>query len=623
MKKKTVWLVISCLMILSLIIASCSTSTGSSGGQVTAEDQGQVITSGGNVTGSGGASGSSGTGSGNKTATANLGMPQYGGTLTLSLTADPQWDLFAIGAAYPQMLSNEKMYEGDWTKGIAGGYGEGLTDWSQSTNIPGLNTGYLVSSWYWRVSENGSNVTTYFTLRKGIHFAKVNTDAGNLVGGRELTVDDLVWNLNQRIHNENAQNYQLYPFNRYPTAVKTGPDTFEITQGYEDYLGAMMRENCSDYVMAPEVYEKYGYDACTDWQYSVGTGPYILTDYVPGNTVELTRNRDYWMTDPVGPGQGNQLPYIEKVKYIIMLDASTQQAALRTGKLDQMGAVTPEDKDSMIKTAPVLQVAERGSWQESPLFMNTTVPPFNDINVRKAMMMATDFTSINDGLYDGTGDIISWPYFRVDGYELLFVSPDDADLPADVKALYTYNPNEAKQLLADAGYPDGFKTTLVCQQSDVDYYSIIADQWAKVGITFDITPLETSSLISTAASIGYDGLIAIFTSPDSSFPEQSLYASRNWVNASLINEPYVDQQAAKIRSLAITDFQGAMELCRPLIMHLLSEAYMIPTPRHTTYTLWWPWLRNYTGETSVGYYYGNSWVTWTWIAQSLKTAMGF
>ena len=68
------------------------------------------------------------------------------------------------------------------------------------------------------------------------------------------------------------------------------------------------------------------------WRNAVGTGPFILTDYLSGSAATLVKNPDYWATDPVGPGQGNQLPYIDGIQYLIIPDVSTRQAALRTGK---------------------------------------------------------------------------------------------------------------------------------------------------------------------------------------------------------------------------------------------------------------------------------------------------
>ena len=463
------------------MITSCS-NTAQTTGTVTSENSGQTVTSGNSTqaaapgssvqtttTGSTGTTSSSSTtqsSGGSQTQTTQAAStPQYGGTLTLAMTSDPLWNLFSLGPAAPQLLTNQRLWDGSWAMGPAGGYGEDKTDWGQSTQIPSLNTGILATDSNWVVSANGSDITTTFTIRQGVYYAQPDTEAGRLVGGREMTTDDVVWNYNQRIHNTNAMNYQLFPTMRYPTAVKTGPWTIQITHKFADALASVNnREGSSDVIFPPELYDKYGYNACTDWQYSVGTGPYMMKDYVSGNMVDLVRNPNYWMTDPVGPGKGNQLPYVSEIKYLIIQDTSTSQAALRTGKLDRMAAVTPQDKDSLIQEAPDMITAARGSWQNNSFYMNTLEAPFNDINVRKALMMATDFNSINENLFNGVGEIISWPYFEVGGYEPLVVSTSDSDCPDSVKQLYTYNPDEAKKLLADAGYPNVRRMPTITRQ---------------------------------------------------------------------------------------------------------------------------------------------------------------
>jgi len=473
------------------------------------------------------------------------------------------------------------------------------------------------------VSPDATEVTTHFTIREGVNFALVNSEAGRTVGGREMTVDDCIWSWNQPIKNENAQNWQLYPHVRYPTAVKTGPNTFEVTHKYEDHIDAMMRENLCARIMAPELWDAYGYESCTDWRHSVGTGPFMITDYVVGNMVRMERNPNYWMKDPVGPGMGNQLPYVDTFKYIIIQDLSTRQAALRTGKLDQMGGFTLEDRDQMLNTAPELMTAPRGKWRINPIFMKTDQAPYDDVRVRRALLMATDFNEINDILYEGLGDIISWPYFDVPGYEPLYVSVDDPDCTDLIKELYSYNPDKAKQLLADAGYPNGFKAILTLTQAEAEYYSIIKDMWDKVDIELELEVVaDFGALIGRAFSITYE-LISIGTSPNSSYPEQSCYAVRNWVNASLINEPYVDEAAKEVKSLAITDFYASMELCRPLCIYLIEQAYCVPAPFYPTHAMWWPWLKNYTGEAMIGYWGADSWAEYTWIDQDLKKSMGY
>jgi len=198
------------------------------------------------------------------------------------------------------------------------------------------------------------------------------------------------------------------------------------------------------------------------------------------------------------------------------------------------------------------------------------------------------------------------------------------ECPESIRELYTYNPEKAKTLLTEAGYPTGFKTTMVLTAAWADYFSIIKDMWSKVGIEFDMELLEGfGALIGVAASVAYDGLLVIGCSPCSTYPEQYQYTGGSWINASRIDDPYINDMAEQARVAALTDLTAAMAITKELMKYILDQAYAIPSPRYPLYCLWWPWLKNYTGETSVGYFTGDSWVQWIWIDQELKKSMGY
>ena len=80
-------------------------------------------------------------------------------------------------------------------------------------------------------------------------------------------------------------------------------------------------------------------------------------------------------------------------------------------------------------------------------------------------------------------------------------------MPQEVKDLFTYNPDKAKQLLAEAGYPNGFTTQIVCTESDADFLSVIAADWEKVGVTLQIKQLETGVYNSVARGRTYDQMV--------------------------------------------------------------------------------------------------------------------
>ncbi len=626
MKKRIAWLAVASLLVLSMIVVACSspaavtpsTPTGTATTAPNAPPQGVTpSTPTGTATTAPPAEGQP----------VGAAKPQYGGTISLILSSDPsaarQWDLLSLGKAAPQLLSHNYLWNGDWAKGPAG---TNEVPWNESTNVPSLNVGELAESITWEVSTSNQTVTSTIEVRQGVHYAlDPNSGASHFVNGREVTTDDVLYCLNAFTNDPASMDYQLFPQTRGIMAVKTGPWEIQVTYPFNQFLDATMRQFGLTVVFPPELRTKYG-THFNDWQNDVGTGPYMIEDYVPDSLVTMKRNDNYWVKDPVGSGIGNRLLCIQTLHYLIVPDTSTQQAALRTGKVDQLNGFNPDDADQMKKTAPDLLSAPAATWNQPPAYMRTDLKPFNDVRVRQALMMATDFEAINKALYQDKGQILSWPTWYEKAYAGLYLGLDDPEMPANVKELYTYHPNKAKQLLADAGYPNGLKTSIIvanAPSSEVDYYSIIKDQWAKVGIDLTLDIRDSSTIVPIAVNHTYQALFALFYAPDSTWPEQANYTNpSDWVDASLVDDPYVNEQADKARSEAVTDFQGAMAVTKNLMKYLLLQAYCIPTPRYPQEVMWWPWLKNYVGETTVGYFPGNNWVQWVWIDQALKKSMG-
>lgn len=559
------------------------------------------------------------------TTTPDKTQPQYGGSIALLLGAEPIFDLLQLGKAWPHLQSHEYLWDGDWTRGNAGGYGTKEFTWSESTNIPDLNVGMVAEKISWVVNAEKQEVVTTIKVRQGINFAlDPNNAASRLVAGREVTADDVKFCMDEFHNNPDSMNYKLFPTTRGLYIEKTGPWELQMTLPFKEHLAASMRVLGLTIIYPKEVYDKYK-AAMNDPKNDVGTGPYIITDYVSGSMVSLKRNDKYWMKDPIGPGKGNQLPYIDNVKYFILVDLSTQEAALRTAKLDMRGGFNPEEADQMLKSASDLKSAPAATWSVSPAYIRVDKAPFTDVKVRRALFMATDFEAINKSLYRGLGQILSWPSWDTVAYHDIYLSLNDADCPASVKELYTYNPEKAKVLLAEAGYPDGLKTSIVLTNTEreVDYYSIIKEQWSKVGIDLTLEPKESGSIIPIAFAASYEQLFALFYAPPSTWPEQANYSNiNNWVNAAKVNDPFVEEKVAESQAAAVTDFKGSMKLTHELMKYVLDQAYCLPAPRYPQTVMWWPWLRNYSGELSVGYFSGDSWVRYVWIDEAIKKSLG-
>ena len=374
-----------------------------------------------------------------------------------------------------------------------------------------------------------------------------------------------------------------------------------------------------------EVVQKYG--DMNNAQNQVGTGPYMTTSYVPGSIVTLAKNSNYWMKNPIGPGKGDQLPYIDTIKMLIIPDTSTSQAALRTGKLDQGAAGTLTD----------LAIATRGASQIlSKKMMGHTAPflamwlykpnlPFHDLRVRQAMMMATDFNTIKNQLYQGDAQIQTWPNPYQKEYASIFVPI--SQMPQAVQDLYTYSPDKAKALLADAGYPTGFKTKILCNNASatIDYLSIIKDEWSKVGIDLTLDPRDTTVWSSMVSALNYDEMV--YSSAGGSigrYYSGNTIAGPGYFNTSQINDPVINAYVAKFSDYFNAQQTDKLDATyREMLPYLLSQAYVIPKPQAYSYVLWWPWIKNYHGENSIGNTNSWNWIQFVWYDQNLRKSMGY
>jgi peptide/nickel transport system substrate-binding protein len=369
----------------------------------------------------------------------------------------------------------------------------------------------------------------------------------------------------------------------------------------------------------PEVAKKYGSNG--DWRNVVGTGPYVLTDFVSNSSVTLAKNQKYWMTDPAGPGKGSQLPYSDGVKMLIVPDLSTRYAAIRTGKADFVTAVEPDDYKSITASSPQLKTVSFLTGTPYAVGMRTDKQdfPFKDKRVRQAIMMAADFESIKKNLYGGDADIQIWPISK--DFKDAFVPI--ASMPQAVQDLYKYNPDKAKALLRDAGYPNGFKTTMVIPSAGSDRAETLKSMWAKVGVDVEIQLRETAVYNNIAAQRTFDQmlLMTIFAIYPS-YLNFTAHRGASFNNPSFINEPpgsdaTIEDAYQKVQQNVLVNMPGVWEPYRKMLPYLLEQAPVIPWPSSKQYSLWWPWLKNYQGEA------GLNWLQFYWVDQGPKKSMGY
>lgn len=614
MGKKLVWLAVSCLMVLSLIMTSCGTAEEDTDGTpevtITGGDT-TVTTTGGGTTEQ----------QEEQTTVVDPEKPRYGGWLILGSADIIDFDeIYGFGASPGSTIhqTNEELWTGDWAKGPAG---TNETDWALGgINRWTLKTGSIAESWDF--SEPGVLV---FHIRQGNRFSlNPNSEASRMVGGREVTAEDCRYSIQQLIDHPRSFIHSMRP--ELWEAVITAEDTYTLRielSSPNDVPGAL--EVLADFasIIPPEIVETYG--DMRDWRNSCGTGPFMLTDMVVASQATLTRNPTYWRTNPVGPGKGDKLPYIDGLRYLIITDPSTTEAAFRTGKT-YVAQATWENFPQFQKDIPSLAYNKYYFDGGFNCHFNTSEGlRYADKNLRRALMMATDYDSLVNDLFGGDAMVNVWPITYNPAYGGAYLSIEEA--PASVQELYTYNPTKAKELIEAAGYPNGFKTVVICDnsQTQTDFYSVLKQMWEVVDIELEIQPKEYGTWTSIYRSGNYDELIHSSMSGLGDTYSGFNYNGGGFANASKVNEPYIQEMLTKASSAIVEnmDESAADAIIKELMAFVLDQAYALPYPKAPAYRIWWPWVKNYHGEWSMGNWNANNYVEYIWLDEELRDSMGY
>jgi peptide/nickel transport system substrate-binding protein len=546
-------------------------------------------------------------------------VPKYGGKLAFYF-ADPAggfdeaYNMGHVGGMVTTpYLTNEQLLEGDWKKGPAG---SGDQDWSMGfIGRSELLTGCLAESW-----EFPDETTIVFHIRQGIRWQNKAP-----VSGRELTADDVAFNINRAFTSKGSYLFLVYPAQYRPTSVKT-LDKYTVEIKIPLTMHGQMFLVIGNFMTnyPPDMIAKYG--DMSDWRNACGTGPWMLTDFVANSSQTYKRNPDYWKKDPFHPQ--NQLPYIDEIKGLNIPDASTRYSALRTGKLDVLGpgapAITWDDAESIIMTSPQLQHVE---WLSSPAVpvgrMDKQDLPFKDIKVRRALNMAINREALVNDYYKGHATLFAIPYPPTPAYSKIFTPLEEQS--QEVQEMFTHNPTKAKELLADAGYPNGFKTVIDCTQNDVDILSIIREDFLAIGVDMQINPLETT--VNTAQQrarankeMTFKGLIM-----DYQYPWRMLMLRiESADNNAYVDDPYFRAPYEEISQKVGYDDARVNEILKVVGKKSLETAYGVWLPAYDVYTFWWPWVQNSYGAWGWGgYYTPNDQLQYIWLDKSLKKSMGY
>ena len=270
----------------------------------------------------------------------------------------------------------------------------------------------------------------------------------------------------------------------------------------------------------------------------IGTGPYMLKEHTRKVRVVLTRNPDYF---------DKSRPYLDEYVILSAPDDATRKAAFRTAQADFIWVPSPSEVDVLRKTNPnVVAQSYHNTLTPFGVAVAQDKPPFNDVRVRRAVSMAIDRQKQLDTLFEGHG-IIGW------GVPYIYYTDKQPTL-AQLGPWWQYRPAEAKKLLAEAGHPNGFETTLFYYeyfpQMTSQVQLVQQDLKRNLNINVKITKLDYTTYYGRYVDSKWEGMAWGFQSGHAVGLDERTYQymhSKSTKNFFRVNDPVIDELTTKLR----------------------------------------------------------------------------
>lgn len=373
---------------------------------------------------------------------------------------------------------------------------DGLTKYNKGTSEPGPG---LAESW--EVSEDGTEYT--FKLRQGVKFhdgTDFNADAALAELDRVINPENPYYVYNQ----EGVHSFATFTWGLVTGTEKIDDYTIKITlsEPHAPFLASIAMVWSG--MMSPAAVEKYGFDVNYN---PVGTGPFKFVEWVRNDHITLEANPDYW----------GGAPKVDKLIFRVVPESSVRLLKLEQGEVDILADVNPEDYTRIEDNADLTLLRQPGLTVNG-LTMPFEAEPFTDVRVRQALNYAVNKDEMNEFLYKNAAITAATG-----------MPPILMGYPKDLEP-YPYDPEKARELLAEAGYPDGFDFTLLCYENPRGYNPVgikmavaIQEYLAEVGVNLKLETLEWGAFLATRRSADNQDMGMVGWSGDNGDPDNFLY----------------------------------------------------------------------------------------------------
>ena len=340
----------------------------------------------------------------------------------------------------------------------------------------------------WEVSEDGLTYT--FHLRDGLKWSD----------GSDLTANDFVYSWKRVADPEVAAPYAETVLNMvegFEAAQAGDKDALQVSAPDDKTFVVKLSAPCPYYesiaafaTLSPvqqATVEANGDAWAVSAETYISNGPFYISDWVPGSHIIMSKNPYYWNADAIKLGS---------IKFVLMEDSNAAYSAYRSGDVLFIKDVPTQEIPSLegnpeFHVDPII-----GTYY---LSLNLKDPMFEDARVRRALSLAIDrdyvANTLMQGTYSPAYNFMGPGWIDTDGKEFIDNANGGQPYYSDD---FEANLAEAKQLMADAGYPDGAGfPTITYSTNDMGYHKVVAEYlqqaWAELGITVEVEVVEWQS----------------------------------------------------------------------------------------------------------------------------------
>ena len=410
---------------------------------------------------------------------------------------------------------------------------------------------YLAES----LTADPENLTYTVKLRDGVTFSD----------GSPLDGEALLWNFENFKENSQTSSTHFGSVDHFEL-VDDMTVVIHLTEWNTQIPFSL--NNCAGMMYSKKAFDENGYDWCLE--HPVGTGPYVLVENVTDSYKKFVKNENYWNTE--------EPPLYDEIEARILGDNMAAQAALLNGDIDIFNGGDYGMKNNLVEMG--YNLYQNKMWYRATFLIfgsDVEGSPMCDARVRKAIAYAIDADAMVKAL-DYNRTFVSNQY-AVEGTP--FYNPDVVG--------YDYNPEKAKELLAEAGYADGFSTKIVTGiNQDCERYMIaIQDYLSAVGIDAELVYLDNAAWQSSGIYEIDDGMIRSFHGYGSNLVNQAdaNFSKRAVGGVGMLNKSKIhpdDLDDVLMRALSATDENEMYSLMQEAEKLIIDE-YMIGYPVITSY----------------------------------------